>query len=358
MFDTITFERAQMGSEQSTISPPVVSVIIPALNEEKVIEQCLNCLVRQTLRADQFEVIVVDNGSVDRTLEIARTFGGLLDLTIVKKKDSYISALRNLGAASANGQFVAFLDADCLAPPQWLSHAVNLLRCGDGGVVGSFYTVPNDSSWLAKAWYEDMPRLRQGIVSYVPSGTLFVSRAVFLKVGGFDPTLQTSEDFEFCQRVAGAGYRVLAFPELSTVHLGTPQTLWSFYRKQRWHGNGVRTVFLRNKLHLGFAKTVLQTGYTLFWMLAAVVAVPIGFLSGHWALLGIAPALLVLSSLVLAVSAITRGKNWKAIGPLTIIYLVYGIARAVSLVGLTGKRTVHPSSASICSSCAGDVQAR
>jgi glycosyltransferase involved in cell wall biosynthesis len=336
----ITSESAQIRKDSSTTGRLAVSVIIPVLDEEDVIGQCLGCIARQRFPTDQFEVIVVDNGSVDLTLNIARSFTGLLELTTVRRTNSYIPALRNLGAASAKGEFLAFLDADCLASPDWLTQAVEILRCGDGGIAGAFYTVPKDSSWVARAWYKDMPKLKRGEVSYVPSGTLFVNRKVFLKLGGFDPTIQTCEDFEFCQRVANAGYRVLAFPELSTVHLRTPQTLLAFYRKQRWHGNSIRTVLLRNKSES--LKTMAEIACTILWMLAAVLAVPIGFANRSWALLAITAVLPVLTAFALAARIAARDGKWTKLCPLAATYLVYGIARAFSLLGVKAKRVVLP----------------
>ena len=95
---------------------PLISVIVPALNEGSVIRRCLASLQQQRLPSDCFEVIVVDNGSTDRTREIARSFGGSLAVTVLERSGVRIAALRNLGAATARGEFLAFLDADCVAP--------------------------------------------------------------------------------------------------------------------------------------------------------------------------------------------------------------------------------------------------
>jgi len=323
------------------VNPISISVIIPVLNEEAVIGRCLSCLDGQKLGPDQFEVIVVDSGSVDGTLGIVRAFEGSLKLTICQKTAVHISALRNLGAASAKGQFLAFLDADCLASPEWLTTALDQLSNGDGGVMGAFYSIPEGSSWVARAWYAGLT-MRKGPVTYVPSGTLFVSRRVFLSIGGFDEALSTSEDFEFCQRVAEAGYKVLALPSLSTVHLGTPQTLRAFYRKQRWHGNGVRTAAFRK----GFAKTVLQTAHTLLGVMACVIAIPVSLLSGNVVPLMVASGFLFLGAAMLASRTALKRRNGAVLVPLMLLHLVYGIARSLSLLGLTGKRDTQTTGSS------------
>jgi len=321
----------------------VLSVVIPALNEERFIGHCLSALERQTLSSDKFEVIVVDNGSTDRTREITVEFEPRLNLRVLEAAKGNISALRNQGASVATGSFLAFLDADCFPNSTWLGDAMQLLRLGDGGVIGAFYTIPDESRWVAKAWYGDMPTMRSGSVSYVPSGNLFVSRNLFLRLGGFAPAIQTSEDFEFCQRVRKAGYGVQAFPKLSVVHAGTPQTCGQFYRKQRWHGNGVRTAFLRDIRDGAFARTVALTACTVLGLLIAVLGVPVAIVIGRYALMLIGPALLLGGAMALAThAAITRDK-WSLVPPLAILYLSYGLARALSLIGLDGKRSAKPS---------------
>jgi len=316
----------------------VFSVIIPTLNEEKFIGQCLNALAQQTLSLEQFEVIVVDNGSTDRTLEVISEFRSIIRTTVIRKPHCNISEARDAAAALAKGTFLVFLDADCLPSPDWLKCALDLLRRGDGGVIGAFYTIPQRSSWVARTWYGDLARVRKGPVSYVPAGTLFIDRSVFEKLGGFDPAIQTSEDFEFCQRVAAAGYQVLSYPELSTLHLGTPQTVTAFYKKQRWHGTGIRTVFGRNIFDRGFFSTIAYTVSMCVALLWTAIAVPVTLVTGNLLIVALPCALLLLSSLLMAAKGTIRRRNPRLMLPLTVLFTIYGVARSVALLGFTTRR--------------------
>jgi len=92
----------------------VISVIIPALNEEKRIEQCLQSLKNQSY--GDFEIIVVDGGSRDGTVEITRRYA-----KVIKQKSRTIGGARREGAMVAKGDILAFTDADTILDCNWLS---------------------------------------------------------------------------------------------------------------------------------------------------------------------------------------------------------------------------------------------
>src|SRR5262249_13599816 len=162
------------------------------LNEAHVIGRCLDALTQLDFPAHHFEVILVDNGSTDATLEIVAAFHGRLHLRVFQSKGVHISALRNLGARAAQGAVLAFLDADCLAPPCWLTRMQEFIDQPNLGVAGAHYRLPPDSSWVGHVWhlYQEAPK--SGAVSHVPAGDLVMRREDFLRIGGFDESIQTN----------------------------------------------------------------------------------------------------------------------------------------------------------------------
>lgn len=319
-----------------------VSVVIPTLNEEAVLAGCLQSLAAQTLSRETFEVIVADNGSRDLTVAIALRFQAALRLRVLHRQGVPVSALRNLGATAARGRFLAFLDADCIAPPDWLEAAMGLLSRPGCGVIGAHYTIPPDSSWLARAWYGDMRTQKRGRVSYVPAGTMLAGRELFLGLKGFDETIRTSEDCEFCERVRAAGFPVEGIPSLSVLHLGTPQTVAAFYRKQRWHGSDVHKVLLRNARQRGHAKSALFALYTLCSLAAVALAAPVALAWRNYAVAAWAVLIALAAPLLLAARGAMQRKRWGLLAPLALLYLVYGLARALCLLGVAGERRVEP----------------
>ncbi len=322
------------GSSALEAASLSVSIIIPALNEERMIGRCLESLAQLDFPHDRFEAILVDNGSSDRTVEIARSFEDRLHLTILSKAGARISALRNFGAREAHGSILAFLDADCLAARDWLDRIVELTPSQQAGIMGAHYLLPENSSWVGRTWHRYQEAGKSGEVSHVPAGDLVMRREDFLRLGGFDETIQTNEDYELCERVRAAGMNVRAFPEIGVVHLGTAQSLRVFFRKQAWHGTHVLKVFLRNVSGSHNLKAVLFAAYTLLCAFATVATLTWSAFGGPWRALLVAIIALLLPPTVLAARQVASSKRWQDFFPLAVLYLTYGLARAKSLVAV------------------------
>ena len=97
--------------------PPVISIIVPAYNEEKHISLCLRSILRQKTTTP-YEVIVVDNNSTDTTARIARMLG----VRVVVEKRQGRAFARQTGADNAHGSILAFTEADCIVKPTWISY--------------------------------------------------------------------------------------------------------------------------------------------------------------------------------------------------------------------------------------------
>jgi glycosyltransferase involved in cell wall biosynthesis len=316
-------------------SSPRISVVVPALNEEAHIEQCLTCLCRQTLAPDLFEVILVDNGSTDRTVARAEQFADRLPLRILTLPRCTISELRNRGSSQAAGPILAFLDADCMAEPEWLEKALTLAK--DDMLWGAHYLVQRDATWVGRIWFQHQATEQTGEVPFLPAGCLFVTRAAFDALGGFNPAVQTSEDVDLCSRAWRKGMKVMAYPSLAVYHEGTPRTLGRFYRQNRWHGKHVLRVFLAELPSTRNLPLILLTVYTFvaFW------AIPLVFVLAfprHIALAAIPLGLLLLPPLLLAVVKAIRSRSPADIAGLFVLYLTYLLARAAALAQIPNRR--------------------
>jgi glycosyltransferase involved in cell wall biosynthesis len=210
---------------------PRISVIIPTYNEEKMLDTVLTALGEVDYPRDQLEIIVIDNGSTDGTVEVASAHGA----KVFGQPELRVSGLRNFGAKQSCGEVLAFLDADCLPASDWLQSALASLKI-ENCVTGATYEVPANGIWIETAWFSQEPNGRRP-VTHINSGNLIVSRDLFVAIGGFNEELISGEDYEFCQR-AWEVTRVIADDSIRTIHLGNPKTLKKFMKREIWHGLG------------------------------------------------------------------------------------------------------------------------
>jgi len=209
------------------------SIIIPTKNEEKQIGRCLDSLLHQDWSSDEYEIIVIDNGSGDRTASIARAKGARVSI----KPGCSIGALRNFGARVATGEILAFIDADCTVPADWLHHASPYLTRKDVACFGSPPVVPDGATWVQRTWYRVRRKKHGGEASWLEAMNMFVPRGTFLAAGGFSETLETCEDYDLSIRLKNIG-ALIADDRIVAVHHGEAASIRQFFRKELWRGRG------------------------------------------------------------------------------------------------------------------------
>lgn len=322
----------------------IFSIIIPVLNEERHIPACFDALARMSAPRDSFQVLLIDNGSTDRTIEVARRYAVSFTLAIHSHPGGHISTLRNFGARLSRGRILAFLDADCVVPSDWLERAREaFLRdqlsspgTAHAAIIGSAYRIPPDSTWVARAWnVNPRNRLTSGPVDWLPSGDMFVRRAAFDDVGGFNEQIQTDEDYELCRRMRARGYTVVSDPALAVVHWGTPQTIASFYRKEHWHGENVFQVFMNSHMKLWQSHAVEFGLLYVVLMIGLLVSIVLAVAAGMFIPLGVVAAVAVAAPAAPAILRCVSAGQSGLILRLMLLYTVYGVARAFCIMDVT-----------------------
>ncbi len=180
-----------------------ISVIIPALNEEKYLFNAIDGLKKQTFK--DFEVIIADGGSKDRTREIAKRYW-----KVVIEKRKGIAAGRNAGARIADGEILVFLDADTKPSPSLLSAYSKAFTKGIVAATGPILPMEKNLSNRIKIGYRVVSILfvKLSIIFGRPSivGSNFaVRRDTFQKVHGFNPALKTYEDWDLSNKLKEYG---------------------------------------------------------------------------------------------------------------------------------------------------------
>lgn len=312
------------------------SIIIPAFNEEQNIGRCLESLQGLNTANALIEVFVVDNGSTDNTRVIAEGFKGKLNIKVLTVPEVNVSTLRNIGVKGSSGDILAFVDADCTVCPDWIERAAEYLSDSETGAVGCSVCVPAEASWVARIWdLNNARRRRLGETSFLPTGNLIVTRKNFLKIDGFDDRLASNEDFDFCYRLRKEGFRIFSDPEIRVVHWGVPTGLLSFYRREKWHGTHVFKVFLSSVRELKNLKAVAYALYYIFSILFVLFSVILGIATDVYRLFFVSLLFFFIPPLLLAFRTLrSQGHPMKYFPGMSVIYLVYGLARAASIINV------------------------
>lgn len=239
-----------------------ISIIIPAKNEEKYIRCCLESVKCLKYPKDFLEIILVDNGSEDKTRDIAKSF----DVNVLSFGGDSISSVRNYGAQNSKGEILAFLDADSVVPPDWIMSGLTLLEGPEVSCVGFSFALPGaESSWVERNWHFlscNAKRYGTMRVNWLPSFNLLVKREKFEAIGGFDESLKTCEDVDFGERLSAMS-TVLFSDTVSVKHLGGARTLKEFFLKEIWRG---KSSFAKMRNTKRYFSDFLSTWVPVFYL--------------------------------------------------------------------------------------------
>jgi glycosyltransferase involved in cell wall biosynthesis len=183
-----------------TASDASISVVVPVRNGERFLAEALESIAAQTV--PPAEVIVVDDGSTDRTADVARRF----PVRLLEQEPLGVSAARNAGAAAATCDLVAFGDHDDLWEPDRLERQREAIASARGPAYAVCLVAPFVQPGTPRPEWVTDELQRDGYMA-LSGGTITVPRDLFATVGGFDPALTHGEDAEWCMRADEAGAR-------------------------------------------------------------------------------------------------------------------------------------------------------
>lgn len=228
----------------------LISIIIPAFNEEDYIGETLASLNRAIafLREQEIisaEIIVVDNDSVDLTASVARDFGA----TVIMETRHNVAKVRNTGAASASGDVLVFVDADTIVPDKLLRRIVDAMAeptCIGGAVDTNYRPAKLTSKIYLQFW-----RIIGKMTGMAQGATQFCRKDVFFELNGYDETLFMGEDVDYYWRLKRFARRrngsVSFIEDMQVVPSPRRFDQWELWRTLIWTNPLFILMFRRRK---------------------------------------------------------------------------------------------------------------
>ncbi len=191
---------------KNTAKKRTVSVIVPAFNEAELIGETLKAINEATKgRHEHFEVVVVNDSSTDETKAIAESAGA----KVVDVELRNIGAVRNAGAKFASGEYLIFVDADTIIPPETLAATVEALNAGalGGGASVSLESVP--IPWYKYWLFPLMKTIWQSMGGWAAGCYMYCRAEVFEQIDGFPEEYFAAEELFFSRKIKALGKFVL-----------------------------------------------------------------------------------------------------------------------------------------------------
>jgi O-antigen biosynthesis protein len=222
---------------------PRVSVVVCAYNAERTMRPCLASL--EKLNYPNYEVIVVNDGSKDRTLAISE---GFPYCRIISQENKGLSVARNVGAEAATGEIVAYTDSDCVADPDWLIYLIGTMEEKGVAACGGPNFAPTEDSLVPEAVAVSPGApchvlLDDEIAEHIAGCNMAFRRDVLLGIGGFDPIFHAAgDDVDICWRLQDAGYQI-GYSAAGFVWHFRRNTVKAYIGQQKGYGKAEALVY-------------------------------------------------------------------------------------------------------------------
>ena len=288
-----------------TNKKPLISVIISAYNAEKKIEKCILALLNQTY--NPIEIIIVDDGSTDRTKEIIKKFTNNKKIFLLEQKRQGPGAAKNLASKKANGKILVFVDSDEYAREDYIEKLTKPIRDGKYKTsIGAWILAHPKNPW-ARCRFEDTSKLR----SHAMKSGVFraIKKDFFNQIGGFNASKGYSDD-----RIPNNEKRARVNDAI--FDHDTDGNLTELYKKRKWIGSSIMTTPKPAKF---WTKIIL--GFTLFSF----------FITSFWISLWLTFILLIVGILPILYQSLRKVIFYKDI-KLFFYYPVYAIITFIGMI--------------------------
>jgi len=301
-----------------------LSFIIPHKGRFEMLIETIESIINQQTSEHSFEVIVVSQTAEIK--ECILTTSDKLELKVfIRPVEDTISSSRNFGVEQAQGEYLAFLDADIYLSANWVEQMFSELLGSPERIIVSAMQVCNADAPPLEQIRTSLSNVEiDQDVAFLPGRNLFMSKASFKKIGGFPEHLVTCEDYYFTDQAAKLGK--LYYTSLANYrHIGEDKEFNAMFKKEIWRGQSNIQSLAGRKIPLRELPSFFVPPAILFLLIAAVVCL----LSGWPELAMISLVLALLPIVVYSSRLFILAQSKVQLVPILWFYMVYFPARAI-----------------------------
>ena len=254
-----------------------VSVIVPAYNARKTISQCIEALLSQKYPRENYEVIVIDDGSADGTDDAVKAY----PVKYMYQRNQGPATARNAGVREAQGEILLFTDSDCVPSDNWIAEMIKPFEDKEVVAVKGGYKTRQKSMVARFAQIEFEERFemlkKTESIDMVDTYSAGYRKEIFLQMGGFDPyfPVANNEDTELSYRMSKLGYKMVFNPDAIVYHLNHPSSIRRYTKLKFWRG------YWRTVVYKRFPEKMIKDTYTpqtlklqILFLLLFIAAIP------------------------------------------------------------------------------------
>ena len=264
------------------MSQYIFSIIVPCYNRSDEIIDLIHSFKEQTFQKDEFEVLLVDDGSTDNTAEIVSQLIDSMPFRIrfFQRNHEGPGPARNYGMSQAEGEYFLFIDSDCIADPDWLTRLAEAIEKEKPDAFGGPDSVLDNFTPLQKAIDFAMTSFlttggmrghsKKKLAKFYPrSFNMGIHRNIFKTLGGMG-TLRHGQDLEFSRRIVASGAKVISIPEAVVYHKRRTGLRKFFRQIFNWGVARINLTLIDNGIlePLHFIPSLGAFGYILITILA------------------------------------------------------------------------------------------
>jgi len=253
---------------------PYVSVVVATYNRKEQLKECLNSLFNQTYPKDRYEIIVVNDGSIDGTEEVLKEYERRAPCRFkwFTQKNQGVAVAMNLGIKNATGEIICFTGDDCVADKYWIEKLVDGFTDEKIGGVGGEIVAYNPKTLAEK--YGNPFDQKRNAKEYLLTGNAAYKKHILEKIGGFDSNLRSLVDPDLGIRVKAEGYELKYVPGAIVYHRHYQTLSWLIKRN---YFLGLMFCRLSRKYTHHFFMRYYIPKYTLI-LIKAIIIYPFGII--------------------------------------------------------------------------------